>query len=292
MDHVQPQLQHDALGMRFLSVTKPGILFGNTVTACGGFFLASRHLPFHWELFILTLLGLGLIIASGCVCNNVIDRDIDPLMERTRDRPLAQGKMSPAFALVYAAVLGIAGVAVLGFGTNGLTVSAALLGWIVYVGAYSLAWKRRSPWGTLIGAVSGAVPPVVGYLAVTNHIDAAALTLFLILFFWQMPHFYAIAIYRLKDFKAAKIPVLPLRKGIPYTKRSMVVYILLFIVASVALAFIAHTGAFYFVLALVLGLIWLFLALQGFRTTADRSWARKVFLFSIINITLLSFGML
>lgn len=277
--------------MRFISITKPGIIFGNTVTACGGFFLAS-HLHVNLLLLLITVVGMALVIASGCVFNNVIDRDIDPLMERTQKRPIAQGLISPGIALLYGTVLGIVGLFVLYFGTNLRALSAAVLGWFVYVVLYSLALKRRSPLGTLIGGIAGAVPPVVGYLAVTNTFNFGAVLLFLILFFWQMPHFYAITIYRLKDFASAKLPVLPLQKGIPYTKFAIMVYIPIFTLAAISPAFFGYAGRFYFAGAFLLGLIWFILGIKGFKTQADRPWARKMFLFSIVNITLLSILML
>ncbi len=277
--------------MRFISITKPGIIFGNTVTVCGGFFLAS-HLHLNLLLLLITVIGMALIIASGCVFNNVIDRDIDQLMERTQKRPIAQGLISPRIALLYGTVLGIAGMLVLYFGVNPLALSAALLGWFVYVVLYSLALKRRSPFGTLIGGIAGAVPPVVGYLAVTNAFNLGAILLFLILFFWQMPHFYAITIYRLKDFAAAKLPVLPIQKGIPHTKCAIMVYIPVFTLAAVSPAVFGYAGYFYCAGAFLLGLIWFILGIKGFKTQADRPWARKMFLFSILNITVLSILML
>ncbi|NNM60266.1 MAG: protoheme IX farnesyltransferase [Legionellales bacterium] len=276
--------------MKFISVTKPGIIFGNIVTVSGGFFLGSRG-RFDCALLFFTMLGMSLIIAAGCILNNYIDRDIDKLMERTKHRPTATGHISSAVAIVYAILLGIAGFAILYLKTNLLTVVVSLIGLFFYVVVYSLYLKRTSVYGTVVGAIAGAVPPVVGYCAVTNRFDIGAILLFLILALWQMPHFYAISIYRLTDYQAASIPVLPIRKGIDYTKKSMLIYILAFTVVSVMPSFFSYTGYFYFTAALVLGLIWFFLGLKGFKTNNDRAWARNMFLFSIINITILSFMM-
>lgn len=273
--------------MRFFSVVKPGIIFGNLVTLCGGFFLGMRD-HFNYELLLLTMLGMGLVIASGCVFNNYIDRDIDQLMERTRHRVLVQGKIAPKVALSYATFLGILGFVDLYFFTNILTLALAALGFIVYVGFYSLALKRRSGLGTFIGGISGAIPPVVGYTATTDQLDVGALLLFLILFLWQMPHFYAISIYRLEDFSRAKLPILPLKKSVHYTKIVSLIYVFIFTIISVLPSVFGFTGIIYFIAALLLGLIWLGLGLKGlWLKYDDRLWARKMFLFSIINITLL-----
>lgn len=240
---------------------------------------------------IATLIGVSLIIASGCVFNNFIDQDIDKVMERTKNRVLAKGLISGKIAIVFAIVLGILGVLVLYFFTNHLTVRIALGGLFVYVVVYSLWLKRKSVHGTVIGSISGSIPPVAGYCAVTNSFDLGALILFLILSFWQMPHSYAIAIYRLNDYKNAGIPVLPVKKGIPTTKIYMLIYIILFIVAILMLSFMGYTGYIYFTVVAALGLRWLWICIKGFHTYDDRIWARKMFIFSIIIITLLSIMM-
>lgn len=271
---------------RFVSVVKPGIIFGNAVTLCGGFFLGSFG-SIHFADLIVTLIAMSLVIGSGCVFNNVIDRDIDELMERTKNRPLVKGLITPQLALVYATILGVLGFIILYYATNPLTVLMAAIGFFFYVVVYSLCMKRKSSSGTVIGAISGAMPPVIGYTAVTNRFDLGAVILFLILFFWQMPHFYAIAIYRLKDYQAAKIPVLPWRKGIRYTKITMVLYTIAFAIIAIAPSYYHYAGHFYFIGALALGLIWVILGIQGLFTSKEITWARKMFLFSIINITLL-----
>lgn len=276
--------------MRFFSVLKPGIIFGNIVTVTGGFFLGS---PGHINLWLLliTWLGMSLVIGSGCVINNYIDRDIDKLMERTKNRVLAQGLMTGKVAILYAIALAILGFIILYIGTNPLTTLISFIGFFFYVVVYSLLLKRKSTWGTIVGGVAGAVPPVVGYCAVANQFDLGAIVLFLILFFWQMPHFYAIAIYRLSDYKAASIPILPIRKSIHYTKLSMLLYIAVFTVLSIMPTMLEYTGATYFYIALIMGLTWFALGMFGLRTQDDRRWARRMFAFSIINITVLSMTM-
>lgn len=271
-------------------LTKPGIIGGNLISVMGGYFLAARGEFDPW-LFLSALIGLALVIASGCAFNNVIDRDIDAVMRRTRDRPLVQGRITPTVALCQATLLGIAGFVLLALGTNPLTVGLAAFGFVIYVGAYSLYMKRHSEYGTLVGSLSGAVPPVVGYCAVTGHFDAGALTLLIIFSLWQMPHSYAIAIFRLEDYRMASIPVLPVVKGIATARHHILGYIVAFVAASLALALAGYAGPGYVVIALVMGGYWLYLALQGYRTQDEVRWAKRVFGVSILTITALSLMM-
>jgi heme o synthase len=273
----------------YYELTKPGIIYGNALSLIAGFAMASSRVISQgghsdpW-LFGAALFGLSLVIASGCVFNNYIDRDIDGAMERTKNRPLVKGRVSNTSAILYATCLGILGFFFLARYTNFLTTGVAVLGFIFYVGMYSLWGKRRTVYGTLIGSVSGAVPPVVGYTAVSGRLDVGALLLFLILVFWQMPHFFAIAIRRSKDYAAAAIPVLPLTSGIKRTKIVMAFCISAFVGASMLLAVFGYVGIWYIALAAVLGCVWLYLDVQGFRTRDDVRWARGMFFFSLIAL--------
>lgn len=269
----------------YFSLTKPGIIFGNIITAIGGFFLASKG-QIDIVLLFATIIGLSFIIASACVFNNVIDRDIDVKMARTKNRALVKHRVSALNAILYASVLGILGSLTLVLFTNLLTLCIAFIGFVFYVIVYGI-WKRRSVYGTVIGSISGAVPPVVGYCAVSNQFDLGAFLLFLILVLWQMPHFYAIAIFRSTDYAAASIPVLPLKKGTQETKIQMLVYIIAFIIATLLLTVFGITGSAYFIVALLLGLFWLFVGVKGFTTDDDKKWARKMFRTSLIVLTLL-----
>ena len=273
---------------QYLQVTKPGIIFGNLISVIGGFLLASKG-SIDYPLFVATLLGVSLVVASGCVFNNYIDRDIDRIMERTKNRPLVKGLIDPKVSLIYATVLGIAGMLLLLVAANALAMLLAVIGFIVYVGVYSLYMKRKSVYGTLIGSLSGAAPPVIGYCAVTNEFDTGALILLLIFSLWQMPHSYAIAIFRFKDYKAANIPVLPVIKGISVAKTHIFLYILAFMVATLMLAISGYAGYQYLIVGAAVSLWWLGMAISGFKTeNDDRVWARKLFIFSIVAITSLS----
>jgi protoheme IX farnesyltransferase len=275
---------------KFYTLTKPGIIFGNLITTAGGFFLGSRG-NVNYVTLLSALLGISLVVACGCVFNNIIDRDIDRLMERTKNRALVQGLISVRAAFIYGLILGLSGFLILYLGTNLLAVAVAFIGLLVYVGIYSLWLKRYSIYGTLIGSISGAVPPVVGYLAASGHFDIGALILFFILSIWQIPHSYAIAIYRFNDYANAKIPVLPVVKGIFYAKIQILVYVIAFVIATLMLTLLKYTGYMYFITALVLGIFWIRLSIVGFYAKDDKKWARKNFLFSVICITILSIMM-
>ena len=272
---------------QYLLVTKPGIIFGNLVSVIGGFLLASKG-SLDIPLFLSTITGVSLVIASGCAFNNYIDRDIDCIMERTKNRVLVKGLISAKVTLVYAAILGITGFALLWFMANPLATLLALMGFVVYVGLYSLWLKRTSVYGTLVGSLSGAAPPVIGYCAVTNQFDAAALILLLIFSLWQMPHSYAIAIFRFKDYQSASIPVLPVKYGISVTKSHILRYVLAFAVMTLMLTLSGYAGYSYFVVAVLIGIGWSAMAVAGFKTQNDQVWAKKLFVFSIIAITALS----
>ncbi|ATA19008.1 protoheme IX farnesyltransferase [Gibbsiella quercinecans] len=272
---------------QYLQVTKPGIIFGNLISVVGGFLLASKG-SIDYPLFLATLVGVSLVVASGCVFNNYIDRDIDKKMERTKNRVLVKGLIAPSASLVYATVLGIAGFILLYTAANPLAMWLAVMGFVVYVGLYSLYMKRHSVYGTLIGSLSGAAPPVIGYCAVTNEFDAGALILLAIFSLWQMPHSYAIAIFRFKDYQAANIPVLPVVKGISVAKNHITVYILAFMIATLMLALSGYAGYKYLIVAAAVSVWWLGMALRGYKAENDSIWARKLFVFSIVAITSLS----
>ncbi|EFV40381.1 heme o synthase [Hafnia paralvei] len=273
---------------QYLQVTKPGIIFGNLISVIGGFLLASKG-SLDVPLFIATMVGVSLVVASGCVFNNYIDRDIDKVMERTKNRVLVKGLIAPKVTLAYATLLGLAGVALLYVAANPLAALLAVIGFIVYVGVYSLYMKRHSVYGTLIGSLSGAAPPVIGYCAVSNEFDAGALILLAIFSLWQMPHSYAIAIFRFKDYQAANIPVLPVVKGISVAKNHITLYIVAFMVATLMLSLGGYAGYKYLVVAAAVSVWWLGMALSGYKKAVDdRVWARKLFVFSIVTITCLS----
>lgn len=274
----------------FASITKPGIILGNLIAVVGGYFLGSRG---EWDstVFLGTLGGIALVIGSAGAFNNVIDRDIDPLMERTRSRALANGSLSPVPALLFASTLALAGFAMLVALANIPTAAVALFGFFAYVVLYSLGLKRTSIHGTLVGSISGAIPPLVGFTAATARIDLSAILLVLALCFWQMPHSYAIGIFRDKDFRAANIPLLPLLYSVFRTKVTMLAYTILFAVAVLALPYFGFVGSGFAWTMGAASFAWILLTAAGFRSQNNTIWARRVFFSSLWIVTLLSLAL-
>lgn len=263
-------------------LTKPGILYTNVLTAVAGYLFASQW-RIDWQLLLCLVFGIGSVIGSACVFNNCIDRGIDAKMARTSKRALATGRISSRDALVFGTLLGLVGFYTLIVGTSWLVTVIGLVAFIDYVLLYGWT-KRHSIYGTLVGTISGGASLVAGYAAVTNQLDWTALGLFMVMLGWQMPHFYAIAIRRRKDYKRAGLAMLPVVKGIARTKREMLFYGLVFVLSSCALSWFGPAGWSFAVVMLGLGGWWLGLIAQGFSTDNDTAWAKRVFGFSLIII--------
>jgi len=264
--------------VNYYLITKPGIIFGNLLTLAAGFLLASH--TFSPLLFLTTLSGLALVIASACVFNNCIDKTIDKKMERTKNRPIASEKLQTQHAFIFASILGVLGIAILSAFTNITATLTAGLGFFIYVCIYSFL-KTRTIYGTAIGSIAGAIPPVVGYTAVTNQLDFGSLVLFTALLFWQMPHFFSIALFRLNDYKQANVPVFPLKKGSYLTKIRITLYIAGFLLTILLLS------PFHYA-TLLAGAGWFFLSLLGFKIKDEAQWAKDMFIASLITIMTMS----
>lgn len=269
----------------FIALTKPGILRSNLIATFGGFWLASDwHIQFGHLLW--TLLGTMLVMASSCVFNNYWDRELDVKMARTRDRVLATRRLSPTIVLWYAIGLGILGLAVLAIFSGLLAAALGVLGMFVYIVIYTLWLKRSSTWSTSIGGISGAMPPVIGYVAVSQQIDMGAWLLFAMLFLWQPPHFWALGIRRVEEYRAAGFPLLPVVKGIRRTQYQMLPYIALLIPVPILMYTYGYTGLIYMITSLVLSVVWLLMAVAGLRKQDTDRWAKTAFIFSINYLTL------
>lgn len=273
---------------KFYWLAKPGIIYGNLLSTVAGFVLASKS-NFHIPLFLATVFGISFVMGCACVLNNYLDRGIDVKMNRTRNRASVTGEIPLVTGLIYAVILGLIGFGLLLLYTNSITVWVAFAGVVVYVPIYGY-FKRASSFGTIVGSFAGAVPPLVGYLAVTNKFDAAAWLLLVILGVWQMPHFYAIAIYRKEDYAQAGIPVLPLTAGVRNTKIAILLCIIIFIVASELLYFYHYTGLVYAVIMAVLGIWWLIYGFRGFGNPNEVSYGRKMFMRSLVALLVLNLG--
>lgn len=260
-------------------LAKPGIIRGNILTAVSGYFFAVLLQP-DWIVLISLITGLSLVIASSCVLNNILDRDIDSRMKRTKSRALVSGSITANQAAMFAAVLGVIGLLVLSIGTTPAAAITAVIGMVAYVVLYGWA-KRTTHHGTLIGTISGATPPVIGYVAATGRYDLAALLLFVLLVFWQMPHFYAIALFRKSDYKKAGIPVLPLVYGDHATKIQAIGYVLLFWITTLQFTAQGFTGYTFALIMSTLTIVWLYVIVRHWQLPGDQ-WGRKLFVFSLL----------
>ncbi|WP_028547320.1 heme o synthase [Paenibacillus sp. UNC451MF] len=279
--------QHEPVTWRdFVQLAKPGIIFSNSITAFGGFWVASGW-NVNWLQLLYTMIGTALVMASGCVLNNYLDRDMDIKMARTQKRALATGKISPQVVLTYGIILGVIGLSGLWLLVNPMSALLGMIGLFVYVWIYTAWFKRTSVWSTFVGSFSGAVPPVIGYCAVHPTIDAGALILFGILFLWQPPHFWALGIRRMEEYRAAGFPLLPVVRGTYVTKISMMRYIVLLVPVSLLLYVYGYVNVFFFIAAVIMGLYWAFLSMKGFKAEDEVLWAKKTFIYSINYLTLM-----
>lgn len=267
----------------YYHLAKPGIIRGNLITATAGSLVAVRD-SLDVSVLAATLVGLAMVIASACITNNYMDRTLDARMQRTKQRALVTGAISGRSALVLAAILGLCGFAVLATGTTVLAAAIAAVGWLAYVMVYGYA-KRHTAWGTVIGSISGAVPPVVGYTAVANQLDVTAGLLFALLVVWQMPHFYAISLFRLRDYRAAGLPVLPLVRGGRATRWRIMAYVAAFVVVAPLLSLSGAAGPAYALGVIVLGLWWLWRGYAGWHRLTDTAWGKRMFLASLVVLS-------
>jgi protoheme IX farnesyltransferase len=269
----------------YYNLTKPGIIYGNLLTALAGYFLVASA-SIVWTKLVISLLGFSLIVAAACVTNNIIDRELDKHMKRTRERALVRGSVGPLPAIGYACLLGMLGclLTIRTAGTLALTLEVS--GYVLYVAVYGIA-KRRTVYGTLIGGLSGAVPPLAGYAARHHSLSGSAWLLFVLLVAWQIPHFFGIALFRSDDYAAASIPVWPVQRGTVATKRQALIYLIIYGVAGVAVSWTAHLGWLISTLLLLVNLGWIGFALRWWHLS-PKIWGRHIFFYSLVAISVLS----
>ena len=271
----------------YYRLMKPGVLYGNVLTGLAGFLLACGQGKIDWLLLVVTIVGMSLVVGGACALNNYLDRDIDQKMKRTKTRPSVTGELSHVGMQIFAYGVTLLGLVILALRTNWLVVIVGVLGFVIYVWAYGVWSKRKSVHGTIVGSISGALPIVGGYVAVTDRFDVGTLILFLIMFFWQFPEFYSIAIYRKKEYAAAHVPVISVSLGIDEAKKQIFVYTILYVVSTLCLTFFGYTGWVYFAVMLVSGGYWIWLASKAFKAKVAEAWARKMFRFSMYDVLLL-----
>jgi len=268
----------------YLTLTKPRIMTLLLVTGAGGMFVGAQGLP-RLGLFLVAMAGLGLACGGASALNHVLDRDIDVLMgSRTRERPVASGRVMPAQALEFGLLLSALSFALLASAVNLLTAVLALVGNAFYVVVYTRWLKRSTPQNIVIGGAAGAVPPLVGYAAATGSLALPALWLFLIVFLWTPPHFWALALMIKNAYAAAGIPMLPVVRGDRETARQILLYSIALVAFTVAVGF--WLGPVYTAAAAVLGAVLVALAVL-LRRDLSRARARTLFHYSLAYLALL-----
>ncbi len=276
----------------FLALIKIGIVNSNLVTAFTGLWLAfqftDRHFLQELDLMFYTLLGSALIIAGSSAMNNYIDQDIDPVMARTKSRPTVTGRFTPRFVMTVALILLFVGEFLLFLASFAAGVWG-LAGILSYVVLYSMWSKRRYVSNTIVGSISGAIPPVIGWAAVEPSLSFGAFALFCIMFAWQPPHFYALAMKRTEEYRVANIPMLPVIKGFERTKKSILFWVVLLFPLPFLLS---KLGIGFIILATTLNLGWFILAITGFKAKDDLKWANKMFIYSLNYMTILFVSMI
>lgn len=264
----------------YYELTKPRVVMLIVFTAIVGMFLAVPGWPGGMPLLLGTL-GIGLAASGAAVFNHILDARIDIHMLRTRGRPLPQGRISERKALMFASTLCVISMIVLWSTVNPLTAMLTFFSLIGYAVIYTVFLKRATPQNIVIGGAAGAAPPVLGWTAVTGEIHSSALLLFLIVFIWTPPHFWALAIARKEEYAKVGIPMLPVTHGEAYTRLNILLYTILLAVITVVPYLTGMSGIIYLLTALVLDAVFLYHAIQMMRHSDDLDWAMRTFKFSI-----------
>jgi len=270
----------------FLTLCKVKVVSLIMLTAIVGMFLATPDLP-PLYLVILASIGIALSSASAAVFNHIIDQKIDIQMARTKRRPLPEGKVTPELALKFGIIIGVLGIGVLAVGVNILTAVLTFLALIGYAVFYTMYLKRATPQNIVIGGAAGAAPPLLGWTAITNSVELGALLLFLIIFIWTPPHFWALAIHRRKEYAKVDVPMLPVTHGHYFTRIQILLYTILLLITTVIPYLVGMSGLIYLVGAMVLGIGFLYFAIQLLRLPDDKRLPMQTFGYSINYLMIL-----
>lgn len=273
----------------YVMLTKPRIVLLLLIVTFVPMFLAAPNPPGGW-LILWTMVG-GFLAAGGAnALNQFADRDIDHVMVRTRRRPLPGGRMTPTQVLIFGAVLGMLSFVVLWWQVNLLSALIAILGLLFYVFVYTLLLKRSSTQNIVVGGLAGAVPPLVGWAAVANEISLLPIIMVAIVFYWTPPHFWALALMRQKEYRAAGVPMLPVIAGERETYRQILLYSVLLLLISVLPVFLRWLGPVYLVQALILNGIFLWQAIDIWRTPSNANiW--RLYKYSLLYLALIFLAM-
>ena len=266
----------------FFELTKPRVVSLIVFTAIIGMFLSTPGLP-PWRALIAGSLGIWLAAAAAAALNHLLDRERDAVMVRTAQRPLVKGDLTPVQVLLFALALAALSMFILAAFVNGLTAVLTFASLIGYAVVYTVWLKRATPQNIVIGGAAGAAPPVLGWTAVTGEVHAYALLLFLIIFIWTPPHFWALAIFRRDDYSRAQVPMLPVTHGVEYTRWHVLYYTILLFVVSLLPFITGMSGVIYLGGAVVLGLGFLWYAVRLLKPPSER-FAMEAFSYSIIYL--------
>jgi protoheme IX farnesyltransferase len=269
----------------FYALTKPRVVSLIVFTAVIGMMLATPGMV-PPAIFFAATLGIALVAGAAAAINCLVEQKIDAVMQRTRWRPLPRGELGSVETLAFAAIVGGLGLWLLGYFVNPLTMWLTLATFVGYAVIYTVVLKPATPQNIVIGGASGAMPPVLGWAAVTGQVPTEAMLLFLIIFAWTPPHFWSLALYRTEDYARAGVPMLPVTHGKPYTRLQVLLYTLILFGVSLLPYVIRMSGPAYFVAALALGGVYLWYALRIYFVYADRV-ARAAFRYSIVYLALL-----
>jgi heme o synthase len=287
---VAPTLRSQATWRDYLELTKPRVVALIVLTAIIGTLLSTPGLP-PLDALVFGNLGIALAAASAAAVNHALDRKLDGRMGRTRNRPLPTGHLSLAQALRFALVLGVASMAILVAFVNVLTALLTFASLIAYAVIYTVWLKRATPQNIVIGGAAGAAPPVLGWVAVTNHVSAQALLLFLIIFAWTPPHFWALAIARRHDYARADIPMLPVTHGVEFTRLHVLLYTVILSIVTLLPYLIGMSGLIYLIAAILLNARFLWQAIQ-LKVTRRDDLPMRMFRFSIVYLMWLFLALL
>ncbi len=269
----------------FLALTKPRVVSLIVFTAVIGMFLATPAMV-PLQVLLAGTLGIALVAGAAAAVNCLVEQRVDALMQRTRWRPLPRGELSALQTLVFAGALGGLGLWILVQFVNALTMWLTVATFIGYAVVYTVLLKPATPQNIVIGGASGAMPPVLGWAAVTGEVSIEAMLLFLIIFAWTPPHFWSLALYRTEDYARAGVPMLPVTHGKPYTRLQVLLYTLILFAVSLLPYAIRMSGLAYFAAALVLGGIFVLYALRIYAAYSD-ALAQKTFRYSIVYLAAL-----
>lgn len=280
MDTARPTLKD------FLKLCKLKVVALIMLTAVVGMFLATTGMP-PLDLVILGSIGIALASCSAAVFNHVVDQRIDNIMSRTKNRPMPEGKINSKQAVIFGVIIGVIGLGILAIWVNMLTAVLTFFALIGYAVIYTMYLKRATPQNIVIGGAAGAAPPVLGWTTITNNVELDALLLFLIVFIWTPPHFWALAIHRHEEYAKVDVPMLPVTHGLPFTRLQILLYTVILFIVTLMPYLVGMSALIYLIGAVLLGIGFLYYAVQMIRHPDDMELPMKTFGFSINYLMIL-----